>query len=105
MLKTELMDRAPLLDEIAVIDSGSTDRTREVASEYGAVVHSSAGILKKYGSHRGKGENLWKSLYVLDGRHHRVDRRGHHQHRPEVRVRPGGSSAGRPGHLVREGLL
>ena len=67
VLKTELMDRAPLLDEIAVIDSGSTDRTREVASEYGAVVHSSAGILKKYGSHRGKGENLWKSLYVLTG--------------------------------------
>lgn len=67
VLKTELMDRAPLLDEIAVIDSGSTDRTREVAAEYGAVVHSSAGILKKYGSHRGKGENLWKSLYVLTG--------------------------------------
>ncbi|MCX7040115.1 MAG: glucosyl-3-phosphoglycerate synthase, partial [Spirochaetes bacterium] len=28
---------------------------------------SSRGILKKYGSYRGKGENLWKSLYVLSG--------------------------------------
>lgn len=27
--KGELMDRYPLLDEIAVIDSGSTDRTRK----------------------------------------------------------------------------
>ncbi len=67
VLKTELMDRAPLLDEIAVIDSGSTDRTREVASAYGAVVYASAGILKRHGSHRGKGENLWKSLYALSG--------------------------------------
>ncbi|MBE3063789.1 MAG: glucosyl-3-phosphoglycerate synthase [Spirochaetes bacterium] len=67
VLKTELMDRIPLLDEIAVIDSGSTDRTREVASEFGAAVHSSRGILKKYGSYRGKGENLWKSLYALSG--------------------------------------
>lgn len=67
ILKTELMDRFPLLDEIAVIDSGSTDRTREVAAEYGAVIHSSPAILKKYGSYRGKGENLWKSLYVLTG--------------------------------------
>jgi glucosyl-3-phosphoglycerate synthase len=67
VLKTELMDRFPLLDEIAVIDSGSKDRTREAAAENGARVFSSADILKRYGSHRGKGENLWKSLYVLAG--------------------------------------
>ncbi|MEW5813909.1 MAG: glucosyl-3-phosphoglycerate synthase [Spirochaetota bacterium] len=67
ILKTELMDRFPLLDEIAIIDSGSTDRTREVAMGNGAVVFSSNEILKKYGSYRGKGENLWKSLYVLSG--------------------------------------
>jgi glucosyl-3-phosphoglycerate synthase len=67
VLKTELMDRFPLLDEIAVIDSGSTDRTRSVAAENGARVHSSRDILKRYGSYKGKGENLWKSLYVLEG--------------------------------------
>ncbi len=67
VLKTELMDRFPLLDEIAVIDSGSTDRTREIAKEYGASVFVSSDILKGYGSYRGKGENLWKSLYVLKG--------------------------------------
>ena len=41
ILKTELMDRFPLLDEIAIIDSDSTDRTREVAAQYGAKVFSS----------------------------------------------------------------
>lgn len=67
ILKTELMDRFPLLDEIAVIDSGSTDKTREVAKKFGASVFISSEILPSYGSHRGKGENLWKSLYVLQG--------------------------------------
>jgi glucosyl-3-phosphoglycerate synthase len=67
VLKTELMDRFPLLDEIAVIDSGSTDRTREAAAENGARVFASRDILKPYGTYRGKGENLWKSLYVLEG--------------------------------------
>jgi len=67
VLRTELMDRFPLLDEIAVIDSGSTDRTREVASKNGARVYSSSDILRRHGSYRGKGENLWKSLFVLEG--------------------------------------
>jgi len=67
VIKTELMDRFPLIDEIAVIDSGSTDKTRETARRFGAKVFDSAAILPKYGSFRGKGENLWKSLYVLKG--------------------------------------
>jgi glucosyl-3-phosphoglycerate synthase len=67
VLKTELMDRFPLIDEIVVIDSGSKDKTREVAEKFGAKVFASDEILKNYGSYRGKGENLWKSLYVLRG--------------------------------------
>lgn len=67
VLKAELMDRFPLLDEIAVIDSGSRDDTRSVAARYGAKVYEAREILKRYGSFRGKGENLWKSLYVLSG--------------------------------------
>ncbi len=67
VLKTELMDRYPLIDEIAVIDSGSTDNTCAVAAQFGAEVFMSKEILKQYGSFRGKGENLWKSLYVLRG--------------------------------------
>jgi len=38
LLKSELMDRYPLLDEIAVIDSGSSDNTLEVAKSFGAKV-------------------------------------------------------------------
>jgi glucosyl-3-phosphoglycerate synthase len=67
VIRTELMDRYPLLDEIAVIDSSSKDNTCKVAEQYGARVFASKSILPKYGSFRGKGENLWKSLYVLEG--------------------------------------
>ncbi len=67
LFKSELMDRYPLLDEIAVIDSGSTDRTVEVASSFGADTHFSADILPNMGSERGKGENLWKAIFELKG--------------------------------------
>ncbi|MBN2295486.1 MAG: glycosyltransferase, partial [Pirellulales bacterium] len=36
ILKAELVDRYPLIDEIAVIDSGSTDKTCEIAASFGA---------------------------------------------------------------------
>jgi len=67
VLKTALMDRYKLLDEIVVIDSGSTDKTKEVAKEAGADFYLASDILKREGDHKGKGENLWKSLYVLKG--------------------------------------
>jgi len=67
IFRTELKERYPLLDEIAVIDSGSTDRTREVAASFGADVYLSADILPEMGHKRGKGENLWKAIYQLKG--------------------------------------
>ncbi len=67
LLKSALYDRYPLLDEIAVIDSGSTDETREIAQSFGADVYLAEEHLPKYGNHRGKGENLWKALYLLKG--------------------------------------
>ena len=67
ILKAELADRYPLLDEIAVIDSGSEDRTREIAASFGADVYLASEHLSEYGERRGKGENLWKALYLLDG--------------------------------------
>ncbi len=67
ILKAELHDRYPLLDEIAVIDSGSTDRTREVAASFGADVYLASDQFPQHGEHRGKGENLWKALYLLHG--------------------------------------
>ena len=67
IIKTELMNRFPLIDEIVVIDSKSTDNTCRIAADFGAKVYKSQDILKNKGSFRGKGENLWKSLYVLNG--------------------------------------
>ncbi len=67
IFRSELMQRHALIDEIAVIDSGSDDRTREVAAEFGAQVYRSAEILPELGDWKGKGENLWKALYQLNG--------------------------------------
>jgi glucosyl-3-phosphoglycerate synthase len=67
LLKSELMKRYPLLDELAVIDSGSTDRTREIAAAFGADVYLSRDILPGQGEKKGKGENLWKAIYQLKG--------------------------------------
>ncbi len=67
LLKSELMTRYNLLDELAVIDSGSDDATREVASAFGADVYLSSEILPGEGEKKGKGENLWKAIYQLTG--------------------------------------
>jgi glucosyl-3-phosphoglycerate synthase len=67
LFKSELIDRYPLIDEIAVIDSGSTDDTREIAAAFGADVYLSSEILPQVGEKKGKGENLWKAVYQLKG--------------------------------------
>ncbi len=67
IFRSELMHRYPLLDEIAVIDSGSTDRTLEVAASFGADVYLSSEILPTLEQKKGKGENLWKAIYQLKG--------------------------------------
>jgi len=63
----EMMGRVPLIDEILVIDSVSTDRTREIAEAEGARVVQHPDVLTRYGSFRGKGEALWKSVYETSG--------------------------------------
>jgi glycosyltransferase involved in cell wall biosynthesis len=63
----EMVGRVPLLDEVLVIDSASTDRTREIAESEGARVVQHPDVLTRYGSFRGKGEALWKSLYETTG--------------------------------------
>src|SRR6056297_1663575 len=67
IFRSELQQRYPLLDEIAVIDSGSTDRTLEVAASFGADTYLSSDILPDLDPKRGKGENLWKAIHQLSG--------------------------------------
>ena len=59
-----LVDECPLLDEILVVDSGSTDATMEIAAAAGADVHAASAILPGYPCPGGKGENLWKAGFV-----------------------------------------
>ncbi len=67
MMRSELIARYPLLDEIVVIDSGSEDKTLEIAAEYGARIYAADDILPNLEKYKGKGENLWKALYVTTG--------------------------------------
>jgi len=68
IIKSELMTKYPLLDELIVIDSGSTDKTVKIAQDYGADVFPASEILPDLKEqYRGKGENLWKALYVTTG--------------------------------------
>ncbi|MEV0965986.1 MULTISPECIES: glucosyl-3-phosphoglycerate synthase [unclassified Streptomyces] len=62
-----MTDAVPLVDELVVVDSGSTDRTAEVAARAGArVVHRDA-VLPRVPAVPGKGEVLWRSLLATTG--------------------------------------
>jgi glucosyl-3-phosphoglycerate synthase len=65
-ISTELIDAVPLVDELLVIDSGSTDGTGNEAEAAGATVHR-AEELTTFGEVRGKGDCLWRSLTVASG--------------------------------------
>ncbi|MFB7779520.1 glucosyl-3-phosphoglycerate synthase [Streptomyces bauhiniae] len=67
VIRHDLVFQAPLVDEIVVVDSGSADRTAEVAAAAGArVVHRDA-ILPRLPAMPGKGEVLWRSLLATGG--------------------------------------
>ncbi len=66
-IKRALMDEVPLIDEIVLIDSNSTDATMRIAADCGIPTYQHPEILPEMGSYRGKGEALWKSLHVLKG--------------------------------------
>lgn len=66
-IRHDLMDQVPLVDEIVVIDSGSTDRTSAVAAAAGARVVHRDDILPRLPAVPGKGEVLWRSLLVTGG--------------------------------------
>jgi glucosyl-3-phosphoglycerate synthase len=59
-----LVRQVPLVDEIVVMDSDSTDATAQVAAQAGALVYHASEVASSAGSFPGKGEALWKSLLV-----------------------------------------
>jgi glucosyl-3-phosphoglycerate synthase len=66
-IRRELVEAIPLVDELVVADSGSTDCTAAVAVAAGARVITVDEVLPSSGKVPGKGEALWKSLYETDG--------------------------------------
>ncbi len=67
IIRSELMEKIELVDEVIVIDSGSHDLTRSRAGDAGAKVYLSAEIAPEHGTYQGKGENLWKALHIAEG--------------------------------------
>jgi len=65
-LRTRLVEDVPLIDELLVVDDGSTDDTAAIAGDAGATVIDATAILPEYGP-GGKGEALWRSLHASTG--------------------------------------
>jgi glucosyl-3-phosphoglycerate synthase len=63
----DLVQRAPVVDELVVVDSGSTDATRLVAEDAGATVVRRGQVLDEVAPLPGKGEALWRSLAATTG--------------------------------------
>ena len=61
------MTGEPLVDELVVMDSDSTDRTAAVAAAAGATVYRCRDVAEHLGTYPGKGEAMWKSLLVTTG--------------------------------------
>lgn len=63
----EALVKPGLVDELVVIDSDSTDATAELAGSAGARVYAASKIDTGLKSLPGKGEALWRSLFVTSG--------------------------------------
>lgn len=64
---TLMTDACPLVDELVVVDPGSTDDTAARAAAAGARVVVADGILSQHRRHDGKGDAMWRGLAATTG--------------------------------------
>ena len=62
----DLMERG-VIDQVLVVDGGSTDGTPELARRAGAEVRPQAELLPNYGPVLGKGDAMWRALTAMHG--------------------------------------
>ncbi len=67
VIRRELVERTPLVDEILVVDSNCTDATAAKAAAAGARVVAQDAVLPHLPPLTGKGEALWKGLAASHG--------------------------------------
>jgi glucosyl-3-phosphoglycerate synthase len=67
VIRQRLMREVPLIDELVVVDSCSTDGTARVAAAAGARVVRQDEVLGHLPTMSGKGEALWKGLAATSG--------------------------------------
>jgi glycosyltransferase involved in cell wall biosynthesis len=61
------LEAAGLVDEVLVIDAGSSDGTAAVAAAHGARVVDEDELMPQFGPCRGKGDAMWRALAATDG--------------------------------------
>ena len=66
-VRRDLVERLQVVDEIVVMDDGSTDATGDAARVAGAHVYRVDELLPELPPGIGKGNAMWKSLYVCQG--------------------------------------
>jgi glucosyl-3-phosphoglycerate synthase len=66
-IRDHLMGETPVVDEVLVIDDGSTDATAAVAAAAGAHVVTAADVLPEFGTEHGKGQAMWRGVRASTG--------------------------------------